>query len=94
MASAGAGEDTAALVGITSSVEAWRMLVRLLAFGLGFGVTLSDRNTSNDRLSWTIGIADCEAELCVSRFFSLVASCEWRRWRWIGEEISDMERVI
>lgn len=70
------------------------MLVRLLAFGLRFGVPPSDRGPSNDRLPCPIGIADGGAGLRVSRSLSLIARCEWWRCKRIGDEISDIDRVI
>lgn len=94
IAGPGAAEDIAARAGITSSVEVTKMLVRRLAFGLRFGVTPSDRGPSNDRLLCTIGNAACRARLRGSRSFSFVARYEWWRCRRIGDEISDMERVI
>lgn len=71
------------------------MLVRLLAFGVTLGVTPSDREPSNDRLPCGPEITGCGTGLSVSRSLSLEARFELWRWRReIGDEISEIERVI
>jgi hypothetical protein len=70
------------------------MLVRRLAFGVRLGVTPSDRDHSNERLACTAGIADCGAGVRASRSGSLFTRYEWWRCRRMGDEISEMDRVI